>query len=301
MNYKSIIRSQKLRFAILSCLKFVPDRIMLTMQYYIQLHRKLNWDNPRRFTEWIQCYKAKYRNSLMHQCVDKYDVRAYIKSKGLEDILIPNYGVFTSADEVDFASLPDSFVIKTTDGSGGQNIVICKDKSKLDIPATISHLNSWKDKKSVNAGREWAYTGIKESRIIIEKYMENPANPDAGIPDFKILCFGGKPKYIIYDCDRYIKHKRNVYDTQWNRIYVESDCTQKDENIQKPKNLDRLLNVAKELSKDFPFVRVDLYDIDGVIFFGELTFYPWSGYVQFNPDSFDYELGKLCPDIPAIK
>lgn len=290
-----------MRFAILSCLKFVPDKVMLSIQYYIKLNRKINWNNPQRFTEWIQCYKAYYRNPLMHQCVDKFDVRAYVESKGLKDILIPNYGVFSSANEIDFASLPQSFVIKTTDGSGGQNIVICKDKSKLDIPSTISHLNSWKNKKDVDAGREWAYTGIKESRIIIEKYMENPVNPEEGIPDYKFLCFGGKPQYIFYDCDRYITHKRNVYNTEWKRIYVDTDCKQKDIVVPKPKNFDKLLHIAEKLSKDFPFVRVDLYDIDGEVYFGELTFYPCSGYIPFTPDSFDFELGKLCPAIQIRK
>lgn len=297
MNYKSFLRSQNLRFKILSFLKFVPDKIMLGLQYYIKLNRKINWRNPQRFTEWIQCYKVKYRNPLMHKCVDKYDVRSYVESKGLKDILVPTYGVYTFKDIINFDSLPQRFVIKTTDGSGGQNIIICKDKDNLDIQSTIVKLNSWKDKKDVDAGREWAYTGIEESRIIIEKYLENNDNPAAGIPDFKVLCFGGKPRYIIYDCDRFIKHKRNIYDTNWNRIYVDSDCSQKNIEIPKPKNFDELLNVASILSEDFPFVRVDLYDIEGKIYFGEHTFYPWSGYVQFNPDSFDFELGKLCPPL----
>lgn len=301
MNYKSIIKSQKLRFAILSCLKFVPDKVMLGMQYYIKLNRKINWNNPIRFTEWIQCYKANYRNPLMPQCVDKYEVREYVKNKGLTEILIPNYGVFDSADDIDFESLPQRFVIKTTDGGGGQNLIICKDKSKLDIASTVTQLKSWKDKKNVDAGREWAYTGIKKSRITIEEYLENPTNPEAGISDYKIFCFGGKPHYIIYDCDRYVDHKRNIYDTDWNRIYVNTDCAQKDEDIPSPHNLDRLLNVAAKLSEDFPFVRVDLYNINGKIYFGELTFYPWSGYVRFFPDSFDFELGKLFPKSVLVK
>lgn len=297
MDYKAIIKSQKVRFAILSCLKFIPDKIMLGMQYYIKLNRKIHWKNPKRFTEWVQCYKAKYRNPLMHTCVDKWEVRSYVESKGLKDILVPTYGVYTFKDIINFDSLPQRFVIKTTDGSGGQNIVICKDKSKLDIPSTLELLKSWKDKKNINAGREWAYTGMKESRIIIEKYIENPTNPEEGIPDYKFLCFNGKPKYIFYDCDRYIGHKRNVYDTNWRRMFVDTDCFQKNAEIPKPKNLDRLLSIAEKLSEDFPFVRVDLYDIDGAIYFGELTFYPCSGYIPFNPDSFDFELGNLCPAI----
>lgn len=297
MDYKSIIRSQKLRFTILSLLKFIPDRIMLSVQYYIKLNRKLNWNNPKRFTEWIQYYKANYRNQLMHACVDKYEVRKYVAGKGLQDILIPNYGVFNTADDIDFESLPQRFVIKTTDGSGGQNIIICKDKRKLNPTETIARLKSWKDIKDINAGREWAYTGIKESRVIIEELLERTDNSDAGIDDYKILCFGGKPTHIIYDCDRYIEHKRNIYNTNWERIYIDTDCKQKNQDIPAPENLNEMLDIAVKLSKDFPFVRVDLYNIDGKIYFGELTFYPWSGYVSFNPDSFDFELGKLCPTL----
>ena len=134
---------------------------------------------------------------------------------------------------------------------------------------------------------------MKQSRIIIEDYLENPIEPEAGIADYKFLCFGGRPTYIIYDCDRFIEHKRNVYDTEWNRIYVDTDCNQKDADIPAPKKLNEMLGIAAKLSEDFPFVRVDLYNIDDKIYFGELTFYPWSGYVQFNPDSFDFKLGDL--------
>lgn len=133
---------------------------------------------------------------------------------------------------------------------------------------------------------------MKSSRIIAEKLLVNRKNPEAGINDYKIICFKGKPKVIIVDVDRYIGHKRNFYDCEWNYLGVESDCCSFGDKLPKPKNLDRMLEVASILSEDFPHVRVDLYDIDDKIIFGELTFYPWSGYVQFTPDSFDYELGK---------
>lgn len=293
MNYKKIIKNQNLRFKLLKMLSILPDSLMLNIQYYIKLNRKLNIRTPKRFTEWIQWYKAYYRNPVMHKCVDKYDVREYVAGKGLEDILIPNYGIFNRAEDINFNNLPGKFIIKTTDGSGGENVVICKDKGALNIKDTIRNLDLWLGKKDINAGREWAYTGMKQSRIIIEDYLENPIEPEAGIPDYKILCFGGRPMYIIYDCDRFIEHKRNVYDTEWNRIYVDTDCNQKDADIPAPKKLNEMLGIAAKLSEDFPFVRVDLYNIDDKIYFGELTFYPWSGYVQFNPDSFDFKLGEL--------
>lgn len=293
MNYKKIIKNQNLRFKILSFLKFIPDKIMLTIQYYLKLNRRLHWHCPKRFTEWIQWYKVNYRNSIMYSCVDKYEVRKFIESKGLKNILIPNIGVYNSSEEISFTTLPAKFIIKTTDGGGGENVIICHDKNLLDFNDVRKKLDSWKDKKNINPGREWAYTGIQQSRIIIEELLENKDNPVAGISDYKILCFCGKPEYIIYDCDRYIGHKRNFYDVHWNRVYVDTDCEQKELEIQPPKNLQQMLAIASQLSEDFPFVRVDLYNIEGKIYFGELTFYPWSGYVAFQPDSFDFELGKL--------
>lgn len=293
MDYKKIFKSQNIRFKILSALKFVPDRIMLDLQYYIKLGRKIHWKKPERFTEWLQWYKINYRNKVMHQCVDKYDVRKYVESKGLRHILIQNYGIYDNPDQIDFKLLPQKFVIKTTDGGGGENVIICRNKDKLDIEDTKKKLTSWKGRKDINAGREWAYSGIKMSRIVIEELLENTYDTMAGVDDYKFLCFGGRPIYIIYDCDRYIDHKRNIYNTNWERIYIDTDCKQKNQAIPAPKNLNQMIDIASRLSEDFPFVRVDLYNIDGKIYFGELTFYPWSGYVSFNPDIFDYELGTL--------
>lgn len=301
MDYKRIIKSQNLRFKILSFLKFIPDNLMLKIQYRIKMGRILCLNNPQRFTEWLQWYKINYRNPILATCVDKYEVHKYVESKNLGHILNNIIGIYSHAQEINFEKLPNRFVAKTTDGGGGQNIIICKDKQSANFNEIRKKLNSWLNRKNINAGREWAYTGIKKSQIIIEEFLENPLDPEAGIEDYKILCFGGKPQIIIYDCDRYIEHKRNVYDTKWNRIFVDSDCKQKDAEILKPKNFDYMLEVASKLSEDFPFVRVDLYNIEGRIIFGELTFYPWSGYVQFNPDEFDFKLGSYFNDLNLLK
>ncbi len=292
MDYKKIFRNQKVRFAILRALSFVPDKWMLSLQYYMKLGRKLNLRSPERFTEKLQLYKIAYRNELLHKCVDKYEVRQYVSSAGLPDILNELYGVYDDCKDIDLDSLPDSFVVKTTDGGGGENIIICKDKSALDRSAFYSVLESWKNKKDINPGREWAYTGISGSRYIVERMLENEDNPEAGINDYKFLCFNGKPEVIVYDTDRYIGHKRNFYDIGWNRIDVSSDCPQCVNDIPRPAGLDEMLAVAARLAESFPFVRVDLYYVSGRVVFGELTFYPWSGYVQFTPDSFDFRLGE---------
>lgn len=300
MNYKKIFRSQKLRFAILKSLCWIPDRVMLSIQYYIKLGRICNLKDPKRWTEKLQVYKMFYRNPILHKCVDKYEVRKCVESKGCKDNLVKLYGIWDKAADIDFSKLPSSFVLKTTNGGGGEDVVLVKDKASVDLKNIVEFLDK-KRVKEVNGGREWAYTGIEKPRIIAEELLINKENPDAGVEDFKILCFNGEPHYIIVDKDRYIDHKRNFYTTKWERVNVTTDHEQFETHYPAPKNLEKMLDVARKLSKDFPFVRVDLYNLEGNIFFGELTFYPWAGYVQFTPDNFDFELGKLFDCSTFIK
>lgn len=292
MNYKKIIKSQKLRFAILRALSWIPDNLMLPLQYRIKLGRKCNLKNPRRWTEKLQVYKMSYRNPILHKCVDKYEVRSVVANKGCSENLITLFGVWDKASDIDFSKLPSSFVLKTTNGGGGEDVVLVKDKNSVNLDEIISFLDT-KRVKEVNGGREWAYTGISKPRIIAEQLLLNKENPESGVEDFKILCFHGEPQYIIVDKDRYIDHKRNIYTTKWKKINITTDHEQFETPYPAPVNLQNMLDVARKLSADFPFVRVDLYNVDGKIYFGELTFYPWAGYVQFTPDSFDFELGEL--------
>lgn len=296
MNYKKIIRSQKLRFAILDALSFIPDKTMLALQYYIKMGRKCDFKKPQIWTEKLQLYKMYYRNPILGQCVDKYEVRKYVEKKGLKENLVKLYQIFENAEELQVNNLPNSFVLKTTDGGGGLNVILVKDKENINLDEIKSEFNTWISRfkpGKIPSGREWAYTGIKKSRIIAEELLINKENPDAGVEDFKILCFHGEPRYIIVDKDRYIDHKRNIYDTNWNKINVSTDHEQFETPYPMPKNFSEMLRIAKVLSEDFPFVRVDLYNVEGKIYFGELTFYPWTGYVKFTPESFDKELGDL--------
>lgn len=290
-GYKNIIKSAALRRKILNFMRFVPDSIMLKFQYRIKLHRSLNLKQPQRFTEKLQWYKLNYRNPVMHQCVDKYLVRDFVKSKGLENILIPLLGKYRTIQDVDFNDLPNSFVLKTTHGGGGLNVVVCPDKAKLNVDELKEKLSFSPDKvKSRTMGREWAYYGLTPG-IVAEELLVNAENPEAGVNDYKIFCYNGKPEYLVVDVDRYIGHKRNFYKADWTRMDVSSDCPQADRDITKPDNFDKMLEIAAKLSEEFPFVRVDLYNISGKIYFGELTFYPWSGYVQYTPDEMDFRLG----------
>ena len=290
MNYKKILKTPAMRAAVLNILKFLPDSIMLKLQYRVKLGRSLNLDKPVRFTEKLQWYKINYRNPVMHQCVDKYKVREYVKGKGLEEILVPLYAHYDNIEQVEWDKLPNQFVVKTQNGGGGLNVVVCPDKTQLNIEEVNRKLQC-KKKTSRYGGREWAYYG-SDAGIIIEELLINQSNPEAGINDYKIFCYAGKPEYIVVDIDRYIGHKRNFYDTNWNNLHITSDCPKCDREIEKPVNLPEMLKIASILSEDFPYVRVDLYSIGDKIYFGELTFYPWSGYVQFLPDEADFMFGK---------
>lgn len=291
-EYKKYIKSPEVRNKILNLLWFVPDSVMLKLQYRIKLKRKLNLKNPKRYTEKIQWYKMYYRNPLMHKCVDKYLVRDYVKEKGLENILVKLYGKYDSIHDVDFDKIPQSFVIKTTHGGGGLNVIVCNDKNELDFNEIFTKLSSGdKPFRVRSGGREWAYYGLKPG-IIVEELLTNTENPEAGINDYKIFCYNGKPEYIVVDVDRYIGHKRNFYNTDWENLHVTSDCPAADREVERPKKLDEMLKIASILSEGFPYVRVDLYEVGEQVFFGEMTFYPWSGYVQFIPDKFDFIFGN---------
>ena len=292
MDYKKIFVRQETRRKILKMLRFVPDKQMLQIQYYIKTGRKLNLRHPKRFTEKLQWYKINYRNPLMQKCVNKYSVRDYIEEKGLGSLLVELYAHYDRIEDVEWDSLPDQFVIKTQHGGGGLSVITCPNKSELDINEVVSKLSF--NQKTVEGrlgGREWAYWGIPTG-IVIEELLINKENPRAGVNDYKIFCYKGNPKYIVVAVDRYIGHKRNFYNINWKNLPVTSDCQAIDRKIEKPENFEEMLNIASKLSEDFPFVRVDLYNISGKIYFGELTFYPWSGYVQFTPDKADYIFGK---------
>lgn len=291
MDYKKIIKSQKTRIRILNMLRFLPTPFMLKLQYRIQLGRSLNLKNPKRYTEKIQWLKAYYKDPLMKTCVDKYDVRKYIERKGLGEILNECYGIYESIEEIDISKLPNKFVLKKTNGGGGLNIITCEDKNSFTLDRAI--LNDWlRPTPPRSLGREWAYDGLK-SRIIIEKYLDDPGNPYGGINDYKIQCFNGKAFIVIVDIGRYSNHRRNFYTTDWKRIPISSDHDNFEPDLEKPQNLDELIKISEILASDFPEVRVDLYNINGTIIFGELTFYPWSGYVQFKPDEADYKIGDM--------
>lgn len=286
---------RQLLYTLASALRFLPDETMLKIQYRIRTGRTLHLDKPQRLTEKIQHYKAYYRNPLMKQCVDKYAVREFVKKRmGTDRYLNEVYQIVSRPEEIDFSALPGQFVIKTTDGGSGDNILICRDKDTLDIPKAISDIRQWQRKKYAVISREWAYGTEQGSRILVEKLLEDPSNPDGSIDDYKFMCFGGKVKRMYVDKGRFSTHIRTIYDEngEWLKG-VEYAYAESDERIPMPGNLTEMISVAEQLAAGFPFARIDLYNIQGKVLFGEITFYPASGYSWFNPDTEDIKWGSF--------
>lgn len=295
MNYKNIIKSRELRVKILTFLNWIPDSLMLKIQYRLQTGRKLHLKCPKRFTEKLQLYKLKYRNPDMLRCTDKYEVRQYIQEKGLGEYLIPLIGIYDKVSNIDFDVLPNRFVAKTTDGGGGNQVLICTDKNLLPEIKFRETLNRWMRTKKTKkqAGREWAYENGFPRRIIIEELIG--ADKSTTLCDYKFFCFSGKVSYIYGLSDRKLGEsvQLGIYDHDFNKLEVSrNDERIQKEALQKPPKFDEMKKIAEMLSKDFPHVRVDLYNIDGQIYFGELTFYDGSGYMSFTPDSFDEDMGN---------
>lgn len=288
-NYKKIFRSAKTRHMILSGLRFLPDKEMIRLQYWIKMGKKLNLRKPKTYTEKIQWYKLYYRNPLMTVCADKHLVRKFLYDRGYPDLACNEYRVYDKVEDVRYEDLPDRFVIKTTNGSGTN--IICKDKTEFKIDQAKDELREWLKRDCYGLGREWAYKDITP-RIIVEEFLEDKENVYDGINDYKFMCFDGRVHYIVFDADRYTNHKRNIYDADWNYIDVGTDCEKLGDVVPKPDGLVEMKRIAEDLSKGFPFVRVDLYWINNRVYFGELTFYPWTGYVVFDPENFDTTLGE---------
>lgn len=295
MDYKKIFKSRKTRSKILRALSFVPDKPMIKLQYRIKTGRRLNLKNPQRYTEKIQWYKLYYRDPLMVQCVDKYEVRKFVESLGLGHILNECYGVFDRPEDIDFDELPNQFVLKDTLGGGGNSVIICKDKSKADLDAYRKQMREWVGKKRIRSGgREWQYYSGEKHRVIIEKYIESDES-SGGLIDYKFFCFDGRCSYVYVITNRKIGigAEFGIYNTDYELLpYCRSDELKPVHLTQKPEQYNEMILLSEKLSARFPHVRVDLYCENGEILFGELTFFDGSGYMTFEPDEFDFILGE---------
>jgi hypothetical protein len=278
-------------------LKSLSDETYLKLLYRGFSGKNLNINSPQTFNEKIQWLKLYDRNPLYTGLVDKYEVRSYIRDKIGDEYLIPLLGVYNNFEDINFDELPNKFVLKCTHDSGG--IVICKDKNKLDINKARKKINNSLSENFYYYGREWPYKNIKP-RIICEKYMVDES--DIELKDYKFMSFNGEIKCSFVCLNRNSDTGLNVdfYDMDWNLMPFERHYPSSGGKINKPINFDKMIGFAKILSKDIPFLRVDFYEINGKVYFGELTFYPGSGFEGFNPEKYDELLGSWL-ELPIEK
>jgi len=251
--------------------------------------QELDLNNPQTFSQKQQWYKINIKDPLMQQCADKYAVRKYIEYQGYSYLLNDLLGVYTDANEIDLSVLPDRFVIKAAHGSGFN--IIVKDKTRLNWRQTKLMLNSWLHQNIAWGGREWVYKDMPR-RLIIEKYLEDETGE---LRDYKFFCFNGTPRFMQLEVGRYTEHNtRNFYDMQWNLMPFGKELPHNPNiDVPKPQMFDEMKKIAAELCSPFQFVRVDLYQVGGKVYFGELTFFPAGGAPDFVPAEYDRIVGEM--------
>ena len=289
-----IIKKPSLLFLTLGHRGFfnwMDDETYLKIAYRIKMGKKLNLKAPETFNEKLQWLKLHDRNPLYTNLVDKYEAKKYVAEKIGEQYIIPTLGVWNHFDEIDFDTLPNQFVLKCTHDSGG--LVIVKDKEKLDKKAAKHKIESCLKHNFFWGQREWPYKNIRP-RIIAEQYLEDDLISEELI-DYKLMCFNGKVKCSFTCTNRYSKDGLRVtfYDYNWNKMPFERKYPADEVGVPKPRTYKKMVQFAEKLSEELTFSRIDFYELGDKLYFGEITFYPGSGFEQFKPIEWDYKLGSM--------
>lgn len=277
----------------------IPDSIYLRYMYKKIMGRRLNLKHPKTFNERLQWLKIHDRNPIYTKLVDKYEAKRIIRKKIGKKYIIPTLAVWDKVDDIDFAGLPKRFVIKCTHNSGG--VVVYSERNQLDLKTVKSIIDKGFNSNFYWQGREWPYKNVKP-RIIVEQYMcDDSSKPivQQELSDYKFYCFNGYVDCVMVCYDRASGDtKYYFFDQSWNlkRINKRGVEAPLDFTLPKPECLDEMISIAKKLSKGIPFVRVDLYVCDGKPYFGEMTFYPQSGFDPNYLRKTDYYFGN-CIDL----
>ena len=285
----------QLRYAHL----FNDQKALIKGLYWMSVGKHLNLKEPKTFTEKIQWLKLFDHNPIYHTMVDKYLVKKYVE--GIKYI-IPTIGIWDNVDDIDFSSLPNQFVLKTTHGGGNSGVVICKDKDSFVINRAKIHLEKSMRKNIYTELGEWVYKDL-QPRILCETFIENVDDKGRDLIDYKFFCFNGEAKYCQVIADRRTEETIDFFDRNWSHMPfcgLNPKCGHASKLASKPILYDDMLRIADTLSSGMPFLRVDLYYINNRVYFGELTFYPASGLGVFNPNEWDYILGEYL-DLSSLK
>lgn len=280
--------SNKLAKKIRYALRFMPDAMYIQLNYFAHFKRFCNLNEPKTYNEKLNWLKIHDRNPLYTTLVDKYEVKKYVDEILGGGYTIPTLGVWNRFDDIDFNQLPNQFVLKCTHDSEG--LVIVKDKSTLDIQKAKEKIEAALKQNFYYIGREWPYKNV-EPRIIAEPYLED--HVDGELRDYKFFCFNGQPKLMFVASDR-IKNatKFDYYDLEFNHLNIVQKYPNAGAPLRKPITFEKMIEFSKVLSENFPHVRVDFYEVDGHLYFGELTFYHFSGFMPFKPSKWDEIMGS---------
>ncbi len=288
---------RKALVSILCKIGFIfPDKIYLKIVYRLRVGKKLHLNNPQTFNEKLQWLKLYDRKPIYTTMVDKYAVKNYVAERIGPEYIIPTIGVWNKFDDIDFAELPDQFVLKCTHDSGG--LVVCRDKGEINMMMVRKKINKSLKTNYFIGGREWPYKNVPR-RIIAEKYMEDETGE---LRDFKFFCFDGIPKAMFIATERSKdgeEVKFDFYDMNCEHLPFTQGHPNSSQEIKLPVSFEEMKALAMKLSNGFPQLRVDFYEINGKVYFGELTFSHFSGMTPFNPESWDKIFGDwiILPEL----
>lgn len=293
----NILCDKKKRFLFLSNIGFynwMGDKKYLEKRFKLLIGEKLDLEDPKTFNEKMQWLKLYDRKKIYSKMADKYEAKRIVEKEVGAKYVIPTIGVYNKFDEINFNKLPKRFVIKCTHDSGG--VVICLDKNSFDVAAAKKKLEKKMKKNYFYDKREWPYKNVRP-RILVEEYVKDDLTED--LRDYKFMCFNGEPKYV------YITVKNdnifeNYYDMDFKVVGINHGFPRSCVEFKKPKLFNEMKDVARRLSRDTPFLRVDLHYVNDKILFGEMTFYDWAGFRPFVSENIDRELGD-CIDLDFVK
>ena len=277
--------------------RYFPKKFLVEYYHRKKLGKPINLRDPETYSDKLGWYKLYYRDELMRTCTDKASVREYIAEQGYGSLLNECYGVYEKVEDIDWEALPQQFVLKNTLGGSGKSVLLVYDKASLNVEETKTTLQEWLDKSSycVSPACEWVYEG-RPARIIAEKLLIADSTGD--LPDYKFFCFNGKVycSYYMQNCTTKTSRSEGelgILDRDFHLLPAwRRDFGRLTVQPEKPKNYEKMLEIAEKLSAPFPHVRVDFYNLDGTIVFGELTFFTNAGPVPHEPESFELELGR---------
>lgn len=272
--------------AINDFISYQKDRLLVGKAYRKVFHSRINWRHPVTFNEKINVYKISPEIEKLWPYVDKLAVRKFVAKTVGTQILNKVYGVYRDPEAINFKSLPDKFVLKTTHGSSWN--IVCKNKTELNWHLAKQQLKSWLANNYYSLYQERQYKLI-QPQIMWEKYLEDK---QGNLTDYKFFCFRGQPRFIQVDIDRHTCHRRNFYTPEWKKLNFSNIYPPTNKIIPPPLDLKKMLEIANRLSAKFRHVRVDLYNFDRKIFFGELTLTHVSGLHPFHPPKYDYIIGQ---------